>query len=105
MATEDYRSCATHCCRNHGCKYGLEGCPVAAGQVEQAYLCEYCTWELEEREIFEFNTVATTVMVGYKRTDGTIEALPTDEQVQAALRRALMGLEVAPGWAITVVED
>ena len=38
----------THCCLRHGCKYGDEDCPVAAGTHEQMYKCESCDWEEEE---------------------------------------------------------
>ncbi len=33
---------ATHCCGEHGCKYGDHDCPVVLGQVEQRYVCEEC---------------------------------------------------------------
>jgi len=32
----------THCCLEHGCKYGHIDCPVATGLVKQKYLCEDC---------------------------------------------------------------
>jgi len=32
----------THCCFIHGCKYGVENCPVESGEIEQDYLCECC---------------------------------------------------------------
>jgi hypothetical protein len=32
----------THCCREHGCKYGDAACPVAQGTAKQAYPCEFC---------------------------------------------------------------
>jgi hypothetical protein len=34
----------THCCKQHGCKYGYknEECPVEAGTVEQEQACESC---------------------------------------------------------------
>lgn len=36
-----------HCCKIHGCKYGDEDCPVAAGVLAQAFPCEDCPegWE------------------------------------------------------------
>lgn len=42
-----------HCCRWHGCKYGDEDCPVANGEVEQEYLCEYCHELLEEEDYYK----------------------------------------------------
>jgi hypothetical protein len=32
----------THCCVEHGCKYGEMDCPVALGTVTQDYPCEDC---------------------------------------------------------------
>jgi hypothetical protein len=32
----------THCCIDHGCKYGYDDCPVASGYVVQDYPCEEC---------------------------------------------------------------
>lgn len=32
----------THCCFEHGCKYGNEDCPVAIGLIKQEYDCEFC---------------------------------------------------------------
>ena len=43
-----YHSCQSHCCSIHGCKYGLTGCPVVSGEVVQDYLCEQCSWVLED---------------------------------------------------------
>lgn len=47
-----YRSCPSHCCPQHGCKYGHDGCPVATGQVPPEFPanngCERCEWEAEE---------------------------------------------------------
>ena len=100
-----HRSCPSHCCRNHGCKYGMEDCPVATGVLSQEYLCELCTWALEEREIFVLNVAADNFMVAYARRDGTVEDLPSAEAVTEAVRSALLGLEVAPGWHVTMVED
>lgn len=45
------RSCITHCCVWHGCKYGDDGCPVAGGEVLPSYpnnnCCEYCEADRE----------------------------------------------------------
>lgn len=32
----------THCCVDHGCKYGKKACPVVSGEVVQDYPCEDC---------------------------------------------------------------
>lgn len=35
----------THCCKEHGCKYGDEQCPVELGDIKQDHLCEDCQEE------------------------------------------------------------
>ena len=40
---------ASHCCKQHGCKYGDENCPVEHGVVEQQYPCESCDYEEKYR--------------------------------------------------------
>lgn len=35
-----HESCASHCCKRHGCKYGYEDCPVVSGEVTQEYSCQ-----------------------------------------------------------------
>lgn len=39
---------ASHCCYQHGCKYGNNDCPVAWGTIKQKFRCEYCdsSWEV-----------------------------------------------------------
>lgn len=32
----------THCCFEHGCKYGDKDCPVELGLIKQDYKCEDC---------------------------------------------------------------
>ncbi len=33
----------THCCREHGCKYGQDDCPVVLDLIGQSYPCEQCS--------------------------------------------------------------
>lgn len=33
---------ASHCCVEHGCKYGDKNCPVVQGMIEQKHPCEDC---------------------------------------------------------------
>ncbi len=33
---------STHCCLEHGCKYGDEDCPVVSGREIQEFRCEKC---------------------------------------------------------------
>ena len=40
-----HRSCPSHCCVEHGCKYGYKDCPVVIGKVRQKYFCEDCIYE------------------------------------------------------------
>ena len=37
----------THCCAQHGCKYGNSDCPVKTGTHEQEYPCEECRTPME----------------------------------------------------------
>lgn len=32
----------THCCAQHGCKYGNKNCVVEDGKREQEFACEFC---------------------------------------------------------------
>lgn len=34
--------CPSHCCIEHGCKYGYDDCPVVLGIIKQEGLCEQC---------------------------------------------------------------
>jgi hypothetical protein len=36
---------ASHCCFEHGCKYGDNDCPVVTGEIKQKYECEECKIE------------------------------------------------------------
>lgn len=38
----------THCCKEHGCKYGKADCLVASGVVAQEFACEECMDAAEE---------------------------------------------------------
>jgi len=33
---------ASHCCLEHGCKYGDDDCPVCTTEIKQRYKCEEC---------------------------------------------------------------
>lgn len=37
----EHKSCPSHCCTLHGCKYGYDDCPVVLGTVEQENYCEF----------------------------------------------------------------
>jgi hypothetical protein len=41
----NHRSCSSHCCVLHGCKYGHNDCPVVTKSVAQEYPCENCGHE------------------------------------------------------------
>jgi len=42
---EKYGVHASHCCKEHGCKYGNSNCPVELGLIEQEFPCEECQHE------------------------------------------------------------
>ena len=47
----NHRSCPSHCCCLHGCKYAYDDCPVETGKVEQEYPCEICSeYDIETLE-------------------------------------------------------
>lgn len=55
----------THCCKQHGCKYGDSVCPVFSGEVIQDFPCETCSFAREEveeilHEIFDFDMGGAT---------------------------------------------
>lgn len=37
-----HKSCPSHCCKEHGCKYGYDDCPVVLGTAPQEYRQECC---------------------------------------------------------------
>ena len=43
MARDNVGTHVSHCCAQHGCKYGDEDCPVVAKTHEQTQACESCT--------------------------------------------------------------
>ena len=42
----------SHCCKDHGCKYGDSDCPVETGRLKQEYPCEMCSYEEREHRYF-----------------------------------------------------
>lgn len=44
---------ASHCCKQHGCKYGDPDCPVEFGDEPQKYPCEMCADETDEQAEYE----------------------------------------------------
>lgn len=79
----------THCCIEHGCKYGEEDCPVANGIRKQQYLCEMCGLETEGY----YGPPKRTEAEQQELIDGIWEEkqrprqLSPDEEVVAALTR------------------
>jgi len=41
----------SHCCKDHGCKYGDSDCPVETGRMKQEYPCEMCAIEEQEQRM------------------------------------------------------
>lgn len=61
---------ATHCCAEHGCKYGDEDCPVVTGKVQQRYDCEECIEHrglIEDQAPQEFASSARNLLSAYAR--------------------------------------
>lgn len=38
----EHNACPSHCCKEHGCKYGYDDCPVVLGTAEQEFRQECC---------------------------------------------------------------
>jgi hypothetical protein len=106
-----YRSCPSHCCVRHGCKYAYKGCPVKTGQVTQDHPCEQCTYEIDDAAYYGTGSgyskpgeVGYSLVLGLKRIDAAtgeeMVDMPTSEQVNDAVREALAGLTVN-GWSLT----
>lgn len=38
----------THCCSEHGCKYGHPQCPIKTGELVQDHPCEACEFDDED---------------------------------------------------------
>lgn len=51
MATREFESVHdSHCCPDHGCKYGDPDCPVVAGK-EMGMWCEMCDWDESDPDV------------------------------------------------------
>lgn len=103
---EDYRSCRTHCCLRHGCKYSHANCPVVQGRQEQAYPCERCTDSIDDAARWGEGPYSTPGEIGFDltvalaRADQTMADMPSAAQVHAAVEKALSGLTLN-GWSLT----
>jgi len=63
------RTHQTHCCKDHGCKYGDKECPIVLGELEADFICEECNEESNQPSInFERGGSVVTMIIGY--TDG-----------------------------------
>lgn len=40
----------SHCCKDHGCKYGDDACPVVTGRLKQEYPCEDCSTQPDPKD-------------------------------------------------------
>lgn len=70
----------THCCIEHGCKYGHEDCPIANGVRRQKFLCESCAFE---SEMVVNNKKAIDKYLDFlwdTKSDTVNKKLPTKEQ-------------------------
>ena len=43
---------SSHCCFEHGCKYGDADCPVENGLIDQEFPCDYCQEDEENGYIY-----------------------------------------------------
>lgn len=64
----DNDACVSHCCADHGCKYGKSTCVVATGTREQEFACEDCCHDataLREKVRSLVHTIRT-IKLGYR---------------------------------------
>ena len=80
----------THCCADHGCKYGDKDCPVALGEIKQAYECEYCG---DEKEQFKWHAKEVLSSPGrFARYLAKYVEHTDNDQVKEAIQAALTKL-------------
>lgn len=58
----------THCCEEHGCKYGDNDCCVAIGIAKAKYPCEYC-YDDEDDMQFTLKDVKKAFIAGQKHEE------------------------------------
>lgn len=67
ITKEDWGVHITHCCLEHGCKYGDDECPVELGLVKQQYSCEMCKEDKLENDNTKLNTSYADYSLTYCR--------------------------------------
>jgi hypothetical protein len=79
---------SSHCCLEHGCKYGNDECPVTTGIVIQEYKCEDCDDdEIEAHHVMNCLTTNTPSQ--------TLASLRNDSKFKAQLKlMAKLGIEI-----------
>lgn len=87
MDQSKYAVHASHCCANHGCKYGNEECPVVSGKIQQLYPCEDCQNEDLEFEYEARHILKDTVSLHYYLEKLMVHA--QDNKVREALQAAI----------------
>lgn len=103
---KNYRSCPSHCCKNHGCKYGYDDCPITTGEIVQETLCEQCTFSLDDtypHVSYVKGRASLSVAVGYEHMSGSLNDLPSEEEVIKLIGETLVGRRLLNGWVITTV--
>lgn len=95
-----HKSCQSHCCKGHGCKFNYNNCPVTLGNVIQDNPCENCENDDFINADFESNIVYLSpktmdLMIKYNNIieDGTMPLDNKDQIISTALEHLFEFLE------------
>ena len=84
----------SHCCSQHGCKYGNDECPVENGDSKQEFPCQDCDedydvpmWKIKEK-IPSFPSTKLCKMIVTSRYLGFAKDLEKDCMIELAKRRS-----------------
>lgn len=91
MATREFESVHdSHCCPEHGCKYGDADCPVVLGKEIGIY-CEMCEWDesdpdviLRKKLVAALHEAYDALMRGRPQIRGVLVAQDFDSAIASA---------------------
>jgi len=86
----------SHCCLNHGCKYGNTDCPVEFGGLKQEYPCAYCVWDSEDENDLWISDLENTPELGKK----VLVTFQTGEFKQVGIAVLVEDLKILKFWSV-----
>lgn len=100
MRTREFESVHdSHCCPEHGCKYGDEDCPVVLGKEIGMY-CEMCEWDEYDPNVQLRKKLVAALHEAYsamRRGRGQIQGALVQQDFDFAILSAREALEAAEG--------